>query len=88
MTLPKPTTILLHTLNIFIGILSIAILVLVARSVALTDRIAERLPADVRGTGRSMLFWPGCGGVVDMLLFGFLWIKMPAQNVRIFNYFK
>ncbi|KAH7086985.1 hypothetical protein FB567DRAFT_580123 [Paraphoma chrysanthemicola] len=82
MTLPQSTTILLHTLNILIGIISIAILSLVARSVALTDKLSSRIPSDVRGTDRGMLFWPGCGGVVDMLLFGFLWMKLPAQNTK------
>ncbi|KAF2035972.1 hypothetical protein EK21DRAFT_96563 [Setomelanomma holmii] len=77
---PSPTTIAIHALNVLIGVLSIAILALVARSVSLTDSPSSVLPNNVRGTGRGLLFWPGCGGIVDMLLFTFLWIKTPEKH--------
>jgi hypothetical protein len=73
---PPILTIVLHTLNILIGILSITILALVARSVIFTDALGDVYPEDVKGTGRGFLFWPGVGGIVDMLLFIFLWYSV------------
>jgi hypothetical protein len=73
-------TIAIHTLNILIGIISIAILALVAHTIITTNSFADSYPSDVKGTGRSILFWPGVGGIVDMLLFMFLWFKTPAQG--------
>jgi hypothetical protein len=80
-------TIAIHTLNILIGIISIAILALVAHTIIATNASAESYPSDVKGTGRSILFWPGVGGIVDMLLFMFLWFKTPAKGelVRVFR---
>jgi hypothetical protein len=72
--------ILIHTLNILIGALSIAILALVVRSVVLTDSLSDDIPQYVKGTGHSMLFWPGVGGIVDMLLFIFLWYLKPSET--------
>jgi hypothetical protein len=80
---PPILTIVLHTLNILIGILSITILALVARSVILTDAIGDAYPEDVKGTGRGFLFWPGVGGIVDMLLFAFLWFRGSVCSVCI-----
>jgi hypothetical protein len=79
-------TIAIHTLNILIGIISIAILALVAHTIVATNASSESYPSDVKGTGRSILFWPGVGGIVDMLLFLFLWFKTPAAGelVRVF----
>jgi len=68
----------LHTLNVLIGILSIAILALVTRSVVLTNSMGSIYPQDIKGTGRGLLFWPGVGGIVDMSLFIFLWIMTPS----------
>ncbi|KAF2831488.1 hypothetical protein CC86DRAFT_402009 [Ophiobolus disseminans] len=70
-------TIVLHTLNILIGILSAAILALVVHSVILIKRMEALYPQDVKRTGHSLLFWPGVGGIVDMLLFIFLWLQAP-----------
>jgi hypothetical protein len=72
--------ILIHTLNILIGVLSIAILALVVRSVLLTDSLSDVIPQYAKDTGRSMLFWPGVGGIVDMLLFIFLWYLTPSEG--------
>jgi hypothetical protein len=75
----SPPAVAVHILNILIGIFSITILALVARSVILTNSvISTAYPQDVKGTGRGLLFWPGVGGVVDMLLFEFLWFMTPT----------
>jgi hypothetical protein len=73
-------TVFIHVLNILIGALSIVILALVVRSVLLTDSLSDIYPGDAKGTGRSMLFWPGVGGVVDMLLFMLLWYLTPSEG--------
>jgi hypothetical protein len=78
--------ILIHVLNILIGVLSIAILALVVRSAVLTDSLSDVMPQDVKGTGRSMLFWPGIGGIVDMLLFVFLWYLSPSEGDLVSSY--
>jgi hypothetical protein len=75
---PFLPTVVLHALNIIIGILSIAILALVTHSVILTDSISDTYPRDAKGTGRGLLFWPGVGGIVDMLLFIFLFVMTPS----------
>ncbi|KAH7379211.1 hypothetical protein DE146DRAFT_637656 [Phaeosphaeria sp. MPI-PUGE-AT-0046c] len=82
--MPSKTTIAIHILNLVVGILSIAILSLVARSVILTDTssISAIYPANAKGTGRGLLFWPGVGGIVDMLLFMFLWYLTPSTNAQ------
>jgi hypothetical protein len=67
-----------HTLNILIGIFSIVILALVAHSVILTNSLSTTYPQDAKETGRGLLFWPGVGGIVDMLLFAFLWYMTPS----------
>jgi hypothetical protein len=72
------TSVLIHTLNILIGILSITILALVAHSLILTDSLSAIYPENVKGTGRGLLFWPGVGGIVDMFLFLFLWFMTPS----------
>jgi hypothetical protein len=77
MALSLPT-ITIHTLNLLIGIFSIAILTLVARSVILTNSLPSTYPQDAKGTGRGLLFWPGVGGIVDMLLFAVLWFMIPS----------
>jgi hypothetical protein len=68
----------IHTLNILIGILSIAILGLLVHSLTLTDPIEDSFPPNLKDTGRTILFWPSVGGIVDMLLFAFLWAMKPS----------
>jgi hypothetical protein len=62
-------TVFIHVLNILIGALSIVILALVVRSVLLTDSLSDIYPGDAKGTGRSILFWPGVGGHVAVHAF-------------------
>jgi hypothetical protein len=73
------TTISIHILNGLIGCLCIAVLGLTARSVVLKDQLENQAPSNLKSTGLSFLFWPGVGGVVDMLLFLFLWINTPFK---------
>jgi hypothetical protein len=73
------TTISIHILNGLIGCLCIAVLGLTARSVVLKDQLENEAPSNLKSTGLSLLFWPGVGGVVDMLLFLFLLINTPFQ---------
>jgi hypothetical protein len=77
---PSITTATIHILNILIGIFSIAILALVAHSVISTNTLSDSYPQDVKGTGRGLLFWPGIGGIVDMLLFELLWFLTPSSE--------
>jgi uncharacterized BrkB/YihY/UPF0761 family membrane protein len=74
-------TTIIHTLNLLIGILSLIILSLVAHTVILTDSLPS-YPSSIDGTSRAILFWPGCGGIVDMLLFMILWYLAPSNPVR------
>ncbi|EAT77449.1 hypothetical protein HBI56_211340 [Parastagonospora nodorum] len=74
--MPTLLTLVLCTLNFTIGILSITVLALVAHTLTLTSS-----PPYVRGTSRSILFWPGCGGIVDMILFIILWHLTPRESV-------
>jgi hypothetical protein len=73
------TTISIHILNGLIGCLCIAVLGLTARSVVLKDQLENQAPSNLKSTGLSLLFWPGVGGVVDMLLFLFLWVNTPFK---------
>lgn len=82
---PSIPVIAIHALNIIIGIISIAILALVARSIVLTDSSTNPLPEYVKEVPRSFLFWPGCGGIVDALLFAFLWFITPSVIDRKVN---
>ncbi|KAF1829819.1 hypothetical protein BDW02DRAFT_132797 [Decorospora gaudefroyi] len=66
-----------HILNALIGCLCIAILGL---AVTLEEDMEAFLPSNMKGTGMMFLFWPGCGVVVDMLLFGFLWWVAPWEQ--------
>jgi hypothetical protein len=75
------TTILIHTLNLLVGILSLTILSLVAHTLILTDSLPP-YSSNINGTSRAILFWPGCGGIVDMFLFMILWYLMPSAPVR------
>lgn len=77
---PQITTTVLHALNALIGLLSVVVLALVAHSVVLTDSIGDAYAQDAKGTGRAMLFWPGVGGIVDMLLFIILWYMTPVAG--------
>ncbi|RYN26558.1 hypothetical protein AA0112_g8235 [Alternaria arborescens] len=74
------TNILIHILNALIGGLCIAILGLTAHAVALKDDLDSILPSSVKKTGMTFLFWPGCGGLVDMLLFILLWSLTPWEQ--------
>jgi hypothetical protein len=73
------TTISIHILNGLIGCLCIAVLGLTAHSIVLKDQLENEAPSNLKSTGLSLLFWPGVGGVVDMLLFLFLWINTPFK---------
>lgn len=73
--MPPLLTLIVHILNLTIGILSIIILALVAHTLTLTSS-----PPCVRGTSRTILFWPGCGGIVDMLLIILLWKLTPRES--------
>jgi hypothetical protein len=77
--MPK-TTISIHILNALIGCLCIAILGLTAHCVALKDKLESRMPSNMKDTGMTFLFWPGCGGLVDMLLFISLWVLVPWKQ--------
>lgn len=82
--MPSKLTIAIHVLNVVVGIFSIAILSLVARSVILTNSLPSgTYPSDAKGTGRGLLFWPGVGGIVDMLLFIFLWYMTPGAGPQV-----
>ncbi|CAN9360517.1 unnamed protein product [Alternaria alternata] len=74
------TNILIHILNALIGGLCIAILGLTAHAVALKDELDSILPSSVKKTDMTFLFWPGCGGLVDMLLFILLWSLTPWEQ--------
>jgi hypothetical protein len=74
------TSIQLHVLNALIGCLCIAVLGLTAHAVALKDEFDSILPSAVKATGMTFLFWPGCGGMVDMLLFILLWKLTPWEQ--------
>jgi hypothetical protein len=81
------TTISIHMLNGLIGCLCIAVLALTARSVVLKDQLENEAPSNLKSTGLSLLFWPGVGGVVDMVLFLLLWINTPFNSpVSIFKH--
>jgi hypothetical protein len=74
------TTISILILNGLIVCLCIAVLGLTARSVILKDQLETETPSNLQSTGLSLLFWPGVGGVVDMVLFLFLWINTPFKS--------
>jgi hypothetical protein len=74
------STVTIHTLNILIGVVGITILSLVARSVITTNSLPNSYPQEVKDTGRPRLFWPGVGGIVNMLLFEFLWFLTPSSE--------
>ncbi|OAL44119.1 hypothetical protein IQ07DRAFT_685149 [Pyrenochaeta sp. DS3sAY3a] len=84
-TIPK-TTLLLHILNATIGALCVAVLGLVAHSTILKDELESyiTLTPNVHAISMSLLFWPGVGGVVDMLLFIFIWRTMakPGRSIK------
>ena len=80
---PSLTITTIHTLNILIGILSISILGLLVHTITLTDSIEHSFPPNLKDTGRTMLFWPGVGGIVDMLLFAFLWAMKPSAVTKV-----
>jgi len=64
-------TISIYILNISIGILCIAILALLIHADILSDALEETHPEldETRKIPLSLLYWPGCGGIVDCLLF-------------------
>jgi hypothetical protein len=74
------TTIPIHILNALIGGLCIALLSLTANCVALKDELESFMPSSVKSTGMTIIFWPGCGGLVDILLFVFLWKMAPWET--------
>ncbi len=74
------TTIFVHTVNVLILCFSITLLGLVAHSVSLKDRLDYAVPANLKGTGMSFLFWPARGGIVDFCLFLFFWVKMSLRD--------
>lgn len=76
--IPK-MTILLHILNVTIGAISIAVLGLVTHSTILKDDLEMEIRPNVKTISMSLLFWPGVGGVVDMLLFIFIWSKISTS---------
>jgi hypothetical protein len=76
----SPITISIHILNSLIGCLSVTVLGLAVHSVVLKDQLENDAPSNLKSTGLSFLFWPGVGGVVDMVLFLFLWINAPLNN--------
>ncbi|KAK3116259.1 hypothetical protein LTR53_003563 [Teratosphaeriaceae sp. CCFEE 6253] len=61
---------LLHLLNALIACLCIAILGLATRSIIQEGKLD--VPTSVDGVSLGLLMWPGCGGVVDFLLFLFI----------------
>ena len=71
-----------HSLNAINGILSIAILALTAHATVLKDEL--NVPDAVKVTGSTILYWPGCGGLVDFVLFLVLWLRtaFTHQSVR------
>lgn len=78
------TIIAIHILNTIVGIFSIAILTLVARSVILSNGLPPNTyPENAKGTGCGLLFWPGVGGIVDMLLFMFVWYMAPSTSSHV-----
>jgi hypothetical protein len=58
-----------YTPNALIGGVCVAVLGLTADGVALKDEIDSILPSNIKETGMTFLFWPRCGGLVDMLFF-------------------
>jgi hypothetical protein len=74
------TSILIHTLNALIGCLCIVVIGLTAHGITLKDELERTIPFSVKDTGMSFLFWPGCGGLVDMLLFILLWNLTPWEQ--------
>jgi predicted lysophospholipase L1 biosynthesis ABC-type transport system permease subunit len=74
------TTVPIHALNALIGCLCIVVLGLTAHGSALEDELESILPSSVKKTGMTFLFWPGCGGLVDMLLFIVLWNLTPWEQ--------
>lgn len=68
------------TLNGLIGCICIAVLGLTTHSVVLKQGLENEMPTNVKGTGMSLLFWPGAGGLVDMVLFYILWSLTPIHE--------
>jgi hypothetical protein len=73
----------IHTISTLIACLSLALLGLVAHSVALKSRLEYALPSGLQSVGLSFLFWPACGGLVDCGLFTFLWKRTPFRADRV-----
>lgn len=76
--IPK-MSLLLHLLNVTVGAISIAVLGLVTHSTILKDDLEMEIRPNVKTISMSLLFWPGVGGVVDMLLFIFIWSKISTS---------
>jgi hypothetical protein len=66
----------IHVLNALIGCLCIVILGLVAHSASQDVDV----PPGIKGTSSGLIFWPGVGGIVDALLFLFLWAMKPSED--------
>lgn len=73
-------TLLLHVLNATIGVLSIAVLGLVTHSTISKDELESYIRPNVKTISMSLLFWPGVGGIVDMILFIFLWSMLSRSD--------
>jgi hypothetical protein len=71
---------LIHFLNVLIGCICIVVLGLTANAVALKDELENTLPSGVEKIGMTFLFWPGCGGLVDTVLFIVLWTLTPWEQ--------
>ena len=77
---------LLQLLNLLVGCVCICILALAAHSTILKDHNEPPSTLNVKGTGVGMLFWAGCGGIVDMLLFlGLLIFAPPVSHALLSN---
>ena len=74
------STIVIHTANAGVLCISVAVLGLVAHCVSLKDKLDYEVPAELKSTGMSLLFWPACGGIIDFCLFIFLWFKTTSKN--------